>query len=475
MNRSHRAFRWTTGMLLAALLDFSAPPVNAAEPLERYRVRNWQTDEGLPQNPVKAITQTPDGYLWVGTPQGLVRFDGVRFLPLGDSSPAELRHGSITALGLGREDVLWIGTESSGIWRLEHGGLTHFSEADGLVSNRILCLFEDRGSALWVGTENGLSRLKEGRFSTFTTQNGLPHNTVRALCEDRQGNLRAATARGLGSISSDAAITTMDFGTGTTPNSLKGVCLDQSGRIWVTSPEGLTCADDLKFFGVNEGLPSPIATAILADRHGGVWVGTYNGVICIRGGKVRASPLNEAGFGDLINTIFQDREDNLWIGARDGLYRVTPARFTAYTVQEGLACNNVMAVLEDRAGSMWFATWGGGLNEFRDQKFKVYGATNGLTHDKVLALREGHDGSLWVGMDNGRGLNHLADGGTNCFPKVAGLFDTAIRVIHEDRHGNLWIGTHAGLHIYRKGVFSTFTTDKGLAGNLVLVIFEDRS
>lgn len=446
------------------------------EAVERYQVRNWQTDEGLPQNSVWAITQTLDGYLWVGTQQGLVRFDGVRFQTMDENVPGELRHGYITALCVTGSGVLWIGTESSGTWRLEAGIFTAFAESDGLVNNKVHCLLEARDGSIWIGTDNGLSRFKDAKYSNFTTKNGLGHNSVRGLCEDPEGFIRVATGRGLSTINTEGAITTtMTFGPRTTPNSLKGTCVDQAGNIWVTSPEGVNRVDEngQKFFGANEGLPSPIATALAADRNGGVWAGTYNGVVRIRNGNVTARPLNEGGFGDLINTIFEDREENIWVGARDGLYRITPARFTAYTVQEGLACNNVMAVLEDKSGVMWFATWGGGLDEFRDGKFRALGPTNGLTHDKVLALHQGKDGSLWVGMDNGQGLNRLRDGTTNCFPKVAGLFDTAIRVIHEDRRGDLWIGTAAGLHIYSKGKFSSYSTERGLAGNLVLAIFED--
>jgi ligand-binding sensor domain-containing protein/signal transduction histidine kinase len=476
MSAFRRVYWATRGLvLLAALFARFHASAASLEAIERYQVRNWQTDDGLPQNPVWAITQTADGYLWVGTQQGLVRFDGVRFLPLDESAPGEIRHGYITALCATGNGTLWIGTDSTGIWRLDARGFTSFGESEGLANNKVHCLLEGSDGAVWIGTENGLSHLKDGKFSNLTTKEGLAHNSVRALCADRAGNIRVATGRGLSTINAEGAITTMTFGSRTTPNSLKGTCVDQAGNVWVTSPEGVTRADESgqKFFSPSEGLPSPIATALAGDHRGGIWAGTYNGVICIRNGKVTARPLNEAGFGDLINTIFEDREENIWVGARDGLYRITPARFTAYTVQEGLACNNVMSVLEDRAGAMWFATWGGGLDEFRDGKFTAFGPTNGLTHDKVLALHEGHDGSLWAGMDNGMGLNRLLGSTTNSFPKVAGLFDTAIRVIHEDRRGDLWIGTHSGLHVYSQGKFSSYTTDGGLAGNLVLVILED--
>ena len=467
-----------TGLLVLELI-FTASRLaeGATDEAGRYRVRNWQTDEGLPQNPVWAIAQTTDGYLWVGTQQGLVRFDGMRFVAIDEKAPAELKHGWISVLCAGRDGTLWIGSDNAGLWRFNDAVLTHFTEAEGLPGKRIRCLLEARDGALWIGTETGLARYREGKFTTFTDKNGLGANWVRALCEDAHGNIGAATARGLSSINAEGAISTMNFGTNTTANSLKGACVDHRGRIWVCSNEGVTCADESgpKFYSGNEGLPSPIATVLFHGRQEGVWVGTYNGVACIQDGKVTAKPLNEAGFGDLINTVFEDREDNLWIGARDGLYRVTAARFSTITVEDGLAYNNVMSVLEDKSGSMWFGTWGGGLNELRGDKLMVYGSTNGLTHDKVLGLHEGRDGSLWIGMDHGGGLNRIKGGRTNSFVKQPGLIDAAIRVIHEDREGSLWIGATGGLNLYRKGKFSTFNASKGLAGNIVLAILEDSS
>ena len=460
-------------LLLSLLWTWAA--AGSTNQITRYNIRIWQTDDGLPQNSVYSITQTRDGYLWVGTHQGLARFDGIRFALLDDPAVPELRRGWITALCSSRDGSLWVAVDGTGVIRLKDGKVTRFSETEGLVSNQTRCLAETRDGSVWIGTEGGLSRYKDGKFSNFTVRNGLGNNPVRAICEDQNGIIRIATTRGLSSLNQQGHISTLNFGLGTVANALKSVCQDQRGDIWVSSNEGATRIhnDERFFYGVNEGLPDKLATMIYEDRQGQVWVGTYNGVACLVEGKVVAQPMTETGFGDLVYTIFEDAEENLWVGGRDGLYLLRPARFTTYTVAEGLACNNSMSVFEDRSGTVWVGTWGGGINAIGDKEIRTYGSTNGLTHDLVLSMHEGRDGSLWIGMDHEGGLNRLEkDDRRNIFVKPPQLINAPIRAIHEDRRGAVWIGTGRGLNILNGGDCGVFTTAQGLAGNLVMVIFE---
>jgi ligand-binding sensor domain-containing protein/two-component sensor histidine kinase len=440
-----------------------------------YSVRTWQTDDGLPQNSVYAITQSREGYLWVGTHEGLARFDGVRFASLGDNAPLELKHGWITALCSGRDGSLWIGCDGYGLARLKEGKFTRFSEADGLLSNQIRCLLEGRDGALWIGSEAGVTRYRDGKFSNFTEKHGLASNIVRGLCEDHQGNLRIATARGLCRLDKEGTISTFNIMLGRPANSLKFVCEDHHGRIWTGSTEGLNSVDGetIVTYGVAQGLPDMIVTAGLEDRSGQLWVGTYRGVTRMVEGKSVARPNHDEAYGDLIYSLFEDREGNIWVGAQDGLYMLNPARFTAYTTQQGLTRNNAMSVCEDRSGTLWIGTWAGGLNQMIGEKITAYGPEGGLTHDLILALHEGRDGSLWVGTDHGGGLNRLKDGSKNLFPRQPGLIQAAIRAIQEDRQGRLWIGTSRGLNTYEDGKFETYTTARGLAGETVWALLED--
>lgn len=466
-----------------ALAGSAIASINTTVP---YSVRIWQTDDGLPQNPVYAIAQTQDGYLWIGTHGGLARFDGLRFTVVADKAVPGLRHAWITALAATRDGSLWIAGDGCGLFHFKDGAFTHFSEAEGLPGKQPRCLLEAKDGALWIGGEDGLSRYQNGKFANFTENDGLGSKSVRALCEDRQGAIRVATGRGLSGLNQEGSLGTIYFGAGATSNSLKSVCEDRSGRLWVASPLGVTCLEEngRVFYGVSEGLPGNLATVICQDRSGEIWVGTYNGLAGLIDGKVVSRPMTEAGFGDLVYTIFEDQEENLWVGARDGLYRIRPARLTAYTRREGLSADNVMSICEDRSGAIWIATWGGGVNRLMSGNIKVYDSANGLTHDQCLCLHQGQDESLWIGMDHGGGLNRLTNGSSNLFPRQPWLGDVAVRVIHQDRKGSLWIGTHKGLYVLKPKTTQLgcdFMTDKvesytpqnGLAGGNVMAICED--
>src|SRR6185295_15057344 len=133
-----------------------------------HRVRIWQTDDGLPQNPVHAITQTLDGYLWVGTQEGLARFDGVRFTTVDEKIALELKHRWITALCAGADGSLWVACDGVGVIRLKNGIVSRFAETNGLPSNQTRCLLESRDGAIWIGCEGGLTRFKDGNLTTYT-------------------------------------------------------------------------------------------------------------------------------------------------------------------------------------------------------------------------------------------------------------------------------------------------------------------
>jgi ligand-binding sensor domain-containing protein/signal transduction histidine kinase len=468
-------YRW---VLMLALLVFG--PTNLFGRAESqgvlpYGVHSWQTDDGLPQNSVYAISQTADGYLWVGTHEGLARFDGVRFLSVDDKAAPELRHGFITALCATRDGSLWIACDGSGLTRLKAGGFTHFTEADGLPSNQTRCLLEGKDGSLWIGSEAGLTRYRDGKFNSYAEKHGLGDNSVRAICEDHQGVIRVATRRGLSSLNRDGVISTVSFGAGWNANSLKCVCEDREGKFWVGSTDGLHCwqNESKLIYGPNEGLRDNTINSVCVDRAGQLWVGTYAGLVRIVGGKVIPRPSRESVFGDLVYSIFEDREGNLWVGAQDGLYRLNPARFTTYTTDQGLARNNVMSVLEDRAGTIWIGTWRGGLSALRGETITTYGTTNGLTHDSILSLHEARDGSLWIGMEFEGGLNRFKGSCSNSFPRQSGVINAPIRVIHEDRRGRLWVGTSRGLNMLSGGRFRAFTAANGLAGDTVLAICED--
>lgn len=473
--------RWGQVVVVAVLTCLGLGVARAESP-RRYDIRVWQTDEGLPQNSVTAVAQTPDGYLWVGTRGGLARFDGVRFTIPEMPALAHLKETPINVLSVTRDGSLWIGSDGAGLTRLHAGGVARFRQADGLADDQVQCLLETRDGALWVGSETGLTRLRDGRVTNFSHREPLHNNSVKALCEDANEMIRIATVTGLVSIDSEGAVSTNNFGLGPVAGILKAVWADRLGRLWVGATDGLICFTDGErgSFTANKTFPEKITTAIHEDRFGQLWIGTYGGLTRWQDGRPSAWWLNKTGISDVVNTIFEDREQNLWVGGRDGLYRLSPTRFVTLTTQDGLSYNNVTSVCEDRNGVMWFGTWGGGVNRWENEQFTAITETNGLSHDTVLSLWPARDGRLWVGLDLTRPqssgpLDRLTAGLQNDFPGPNQLIPAPIRVVYEDRHRTVWVGTTRGLNALRGGRTETYTLTNGLGGTNITAICESRA
>ncbi|MDQ2774897.1 MAG: hypothetical protein M3Y57_08240 [Acidobacteriota bacterium] len=176
------------GVLLTGAIPLKAS-LNPNRSLASYIHQGWQTAQGLPQNSVLAMAQTHDGYLWIGTEEGLARFDGLRFTVY-DTRTAGLRNKTVTALLSGNQNNLWIGTNGGGLSRFRDGVFTAFTTHDGLPSNSILCLYQSRAGTLWIGTDGGgLAAFRDGKFLVYTKANGLSDNVVFSLSENKDGTL----------------------------------------------------------------------------------------------------------------------------------------------------------------------------------------------------------------------------------------------------------------------------------------------
>jgi ligand-binding sensor domain-containing protein/signal transduction histidine kinase len=442
--------------------------------LSEYTSRSWQTDEGLPHNLVRSITQTPDGYLWVGTRLGLARFDGIHFTCFNSKNTPALRNHNVSALAVGLDGSLWIGTYGGGLVHLKDGVFTRLSETNGLVGNELSSLYAAKDGSLWIGTTRGLSHYKDGTFSNYTTNQGLVFNIVRAVCEDGEGNIWVATGEGLNRLK-NGIVENLTATSGLPYNAVRALHLDRSARLWIGWNNGLLCYERGKFTShpFEKELSGSFVTAVREDMQGNIWAGTYSGLKRFRDGQFFNVPNSDGIPFDLINVLFEDREGNLWVGSREGLARITPRRLFTYTRQQGLTHNNIMSVREDREGSLWIGTWGGGLDRLKEGKVTVYSTQNGFPHDLILATFEARDGTLWIGTDFDGGLIKLKDGKLTRYTSRQGLINAAIRVIYEDNSGNVWVGTTRGLSCLRDGKFTNYFAGDIHAGNSVLAICED--
>ena len=475
----HRAQRSAPGGRLPwlwpvlVLAAYGQDPFPDQRPMP-YRVRSWQTDDGLPQNSVYALAQTPDGYLWVGTREGLAKFDGIRFTPPPSPADAALSRAWITALTVSADGALWVGTELNGLARLHNGVVSTFTRTNGLPADQIRCLFgATADGTVWIGTEEGLTAYQEGKFKVYTTRDGLPDNSIRGICAGGSGNIKVATKRGLSTFTRGGSFKATTFSGGWNRNALRCVSEDKQGNVWAGSTDGLHFlkGNTRAFYARDEGLPDPVINALLEDRSGQLWVGTYDGLVRIVNGRVIKELKRENAFGDLVYALQQDREGNIWVGARDGLYRLNSARFKVFSTEDGLKGNNVVSVCGTASGGMWIGVWGGGLHLLQADRITAYPDTN-LLRDSILALGAAKDGTLWIGMDFAGGLQTFRQGVRAAFTNGAALIASPVQVIHEDNLGAIWVGTQSGLRLLRNGQVEG-CSERGPATESITAICED--
>ena len=470
--------RHSVAVLAGLALALSACGVRAADQPanygRRYGVTSWQSDSGLPQNSVQAITQTRDGHLWVGTKEGLARFNGVEFTVFNEGNVSEMSNASITALLEGPDGSLWIGTDGGGLVRMKDGRFQRYQGEAGLVSKRIKSLRLGPDGSLWIASTGGVNRFKEGRMSGFTDQQGLLSKTVRAMAVDRTGTVRIGTAKGI-NVLRDETITVDPSRGRLKSNSIRALYEDRAGGFWIATNAELECQREgtSTRYTAEDGIVPDTVECIYQDRRGTLWFGTNDGLFRFADGKFVNETMAGAFLHLAVLTIAEDRESNIWLGTLDGLKQIRVSPFTSFTVLEGIAHNVVNCVSEDRHGALWIGTMGGGLNRLQDGVFASYRKTDGLISDRISSLREGRDGSLWVGFDTA-GLSRFEAGRLVSYPSSAGAPDSPVNIIYEDRQGTVWFGTKSGLAKFRDGKFIPKVSNLGGSGNIIRAITEDR-
>ncbi len=419
-------------MLLVWLLAVcsAAHALDPSLALSQYGLDNWQIPEGLPQSSAQAIARTPDGYLWIGTQEGLARFDGISFTVYDRDNEPALPSKYISTLFVDHAGRLWIGTRD-GIAVLENGRFAPARGAAGLAHGYVRAMAEGRNGRLWVGTENGLYLIDGDRSSYFDASNGLADMRIRALFEDRDGRVWAGTESGL-------------------------------ERLTGNQFEKVTFA----------GTDHESATALLADADGTVWVGTDSGAL-YRSVAERFERLAAPGrLGAGVRAMVRDRAGSLWIATRQGgLMRWRDGGIDVLDTNL-FAAADLRALLEDNEGSLWIGSYGSGLLRMRDGKFVSAGKAEGLQGDSPWSITPRKSGGVWVGADGG--ASSYVNGHFQHVAGPRGHEDVAARAVLEDAAQNLWVGTD-GAGVYRVGADGMHVFDRrsGLSSNNVTALLED--
>ena len=433
-------------MFLVLLLAGSAAlALEPTTPLASYGRQSWVMENGLPQNTVQALVQTRDGFVWLGTEVGLVRFDGNSFETFDKTS------------------------------------------TPALPGNDIQALLADSDGALWIGTSEGLARWKDGAVKVFTTQDGLPGNNIKSLDQNSDGSIWIETLEG-GASYRDNAFSARDVKCFWCPFDLGRVDLP-NGR-WagatatalVLGHRDRTAEAQLR---IGRELPGNKIQKLFGDREGALWIGTNAGLVRWYQGELEKPLITDTLSSASILALFEDREGNLWVGTETGgLHILRDQRFKALTSRDGLSSDNTTTVVEDHTGALWVGTSGAGLNVVRPTetgRFAIgtYTVRKGLPSDVILSLASAPSGDMWVGTPDG--LSRIQSGTVNTFTSADGLPDDFIRSLLVDADGSLWIATRRGLTHWINPLsggsvgmrMETLTQSDGLGSDLVGAMARD--
>lgn len=476
-HRNPASLRFLVHSLLRACLAIAVclPVVGFAEtkPLDAYFRETWTTRDGLPHNLVHAVVQTPDGYLWFATWEGLARYNGREFRIFDRGNVPELRDNGIRALRPGRNGSLWLGTSRGGVTQYRDGRWRTITTAEGLAQDEIMDLLEDRAGRLWVATESaGVTRVDDRGATQFRLADGLPGEVMYSLAEDRSGTIWAATAEGLARFDGERFVT-LGPESGLPPGQVFSLAVGADDELFAGTEIGVYVRRGDRFRPASSALPRDNVFRLLRDAEGVLWVGTVNG------GLYRYSELGVEQLSSLrglpnnrVSALFQDREGSLWIGTNAGLLRLRNAPFTTFTTEHGLPDDYVRSVIADAEGRVWVGT-SRGLGRYENGRFDSLTRDDGLPGDSILSLANGRDGSLWIGTYS-NGVVRWKDGIEEVLGAEARLVGNQVRALIETRDGTLWIGTTRGLARYDGKALHNLTVADGLPRDFIISLHEDR-
>lgn len=451
--------------------------------VDQYLVDKWDISDGIPSNTVITINQTPDGYLYVGTFKGLVKYDGVKFSIVRFAEKEEIYSQDIRDLFVDKQGTLWIGSSAGLIlYQYQTGQFKTFTKDDGITGDGIRRVKEDIKGNTWISfTSSYVNRFSNGEFTAFNESHGLWGKKINVIIEDSQGNLVLGDRENGIFIYKEGK-----FFKYPVPG-LDNVLIitmyeDREGELWIGTDIGLFRVNRQKNKGTRvytarEGLSSDYITSITEDSEGNLWVGTGQGLNRIKkkqGGLVDFEILLRLVS---INCLFEDREKSLWIGTdNSGLKRLKDGKFMSYPLFEAHPREIPASLFEDRHGDTWIGTLSGKLFRSRGDKLIESGAIREPSGTGIAAIAEDAEGNLWLGT-MGRGVfqkksNHLTQ-----FTIREGLADNLVTSIYRDSRDNLWFSTFDGVSVLRSndGIIESLKSGDGLSGKVVHNVYETKT
>jgi ligand-binding sensor domain-containing protein/anti-sigma regulatory factor (Ser/Thr protein kinase) len=447
-------------------------PARALDPnrrLTQYIHRSWKSEQGLPELQIDSLAQTHDGYLWLGTYSGLVRFDGVRFMTI--TGPNRILDKTwIRTIVEDSQERLWLGTNDSGLIVLQEGVATPFSRAQGMPSDLVYCVLPTRQGDVWVCTGEGMARVSKGKVQTYEDGRGMAY----AGCQTADGMVWAGSEDSRVKIWDGHAFHTRELNSVPPSTPVRSMLCAGDGVVWVGTIAGLIRIRNReeRLFTTHDGLSSNQVLSLGQSRDGSLLIGTGNGLDRMRANEIETF-LPEDGLSQkMVFAIHEDREGSLWAGTMHGLDQFLDGRSVPYRVREGMPSNNVGPVIEDETGKIWVGTRGQGVVRLDGNRFSRFHQSPPEADD-ILALLE-DSGGVWSGSNAGLVFrrNGIVE---RTYTVREGLPSDVVRCIFRDRAGVLWVGTRAGPARLEHGRFVQPRPMQAALATPIMAMGEDRS
>ncbi len=425
---------------------------------------------GMPSTSVLTMMEDSRGIIWIGTLQGLIKYDGVTFVQYNTDNG--LINNVVNSLFEDKKGNIWVGT-SVGVTCYNGRSFVHYTEAQGLADNEITSIIEDNKGNIWIGTRNGISLFDGNSFMQYTTKQGLVSNEISSILLDKSDNIWIGTGNGICRYN-DGNFIHYPTGPNNEINSISVLKEDNSGRIWfATWDGGLSCLNKNKlttYLG-NSNQNSLTILSIHQDTEGRFWLGTFGqGVVCFDENKFVQYTTNEGLVHNSVNSVIEDSSGKLWLGTLAGINCFQTNSFTSFTKRLKLTDSQVISIGEGSNNELVVGTSDGIVLLAKDSTISAQ--LSDETGDISSVLKD-KKGRIWFGSESG--LYCYSNGVLSNYKTKQGLINNWVSDIKEDKHGNLWIATWGGVSFYNDAVFVNYTKRSGLGGNSVSSVLIDNT
>lgn len=483
-----------------------------------YKIDSWGIDNGLPQNSVNAILQTRDGFIWLGTFGGLVRFDGVNFTVYNRGNTPSMLSDRVLTLMEDKSGMMWVGTEGGGVMKFANGKFTSYTTSDGLANTTVHAMLQDSAGSIWMSHYEGhVTRFVNGKFTPYKTgfqQGGyimldsrgemfyhFNDSALRFQNEQFVSSIPDSVFFGLRTISplwdkqgrlwicKNGDILLCYVG-GKLEKKIsirenlrvvgeRNMKIDNDGNIWMLSTSGVIQYNgiSLRLYSMNDGLSAQQVVSMMVDKEGNIWFGTLTaGVNRFRKKLITVVSSNETGAINNATSISQLHDGTIIAGFNCGKYKLLKNNSVVNSVAYPDSLNScIWSVLEDSRKRLWLGTWGSGLFQSRVESDGTITSASKFTKipsRNVLASYEDNEGRLLFGTTDD-GLFTVAGDSVFQFSTTNGLSNNDVRAILQDSRGELWVGTMNGLNKLSDDGIQIYRMNDGLRSNSIRALYED--